>query len=95
MDKVQRIKMVKAMEYVARQLNDEEFLEDWFINGVADGDFEYGDLEVTNDNLDDMEYYIDNVHFADLMHNFLRIMSKAWKSGDLYCDGILSKAEAV
>ena len=95
MDKVQRIKMVKAMEYIARQLNDEEVLENWFINGVADGDFEYGDLEVTSDNLDDMEYYIDDTNFADLMHTFLRVMRKALKFGGLYCDGILDKAKVV
>ena len=82
MDKVERIKMVKAMEYIARQINDEEVLENWFVNGVAEGD-------------DDMEYYIEDVDFADLMHTFLRIMSKARKSGGLYCDGILDKAEVV
>lgn len=99
MDKIERIKMVKAMEYVARQINDEEVLEDWFVNGVADGDIEYGDLGVSMDDLDDnywngIEYYTDDVHFADLMYTFLRVMSKARKSGGLYCDKIIDKAES-
>lgn len=37
--------MVKAMEYIARQINDEEVLMPWLQLGVADGDIYYGDLD--------------------------------------------------
>ena len=39
-----RVKMVKAMEYIARQVNDERVFDYWLSLGVADGDIEYGDL---------------------------------------------------
>ena len=42
-----RLKMVKAMEFIARQINDEEVFESWLVMGVADDDIPYGDLEVT------------------------------------------------
>ena len=37
----ERIKMIKAMEYIARQINDEDVLGRWLVCGVADGDIDY------------------------------------------------------
>ena len=91
MDNNERIKLVKAMEFIARQVNDEEVFEGWLINGVADGDIEYGSLEVTEDDKEILDYYIDDEDFADLMDLFLMVMSRARKSGGLYCDNIVSK----
>ena len=88
MNKVERIKMVKAMEYIARQVNDEQVFEPWLIDGVADGDIEYGDLESGAD--DSALDYCDDETFADLMDTFLYVMKRANKGG-LYCDGIISK----
>lgn len=85
----ERTKMVKAMEFIARQINDEEVFEGWLINGVADGDIEYGDLTVGED--EDLSYYLDDDNFAYLMACFLRRMAAARKSGGLYCDKVLSK----
>jgi len=95
MNKVERTKMVKAMEFIARQLNDEEILEAWLIDGVADGDIEYGDLEmpIKIEECEYMEYYIEDKRFADLMRTFLKLMSAARKSGGLYCDEILDKED--
>ena len=91
MDKCERIKMVKCMEYIARQLNDEEILEGWLFDGVADGDISYGDTEYNADEDDDsLECYIKDDNFAVLMDDFLRLMRSALKSGGLYCDGIVS-----
>lgn len=89
MNNAERIKMVKAMEYIARQINDEPAFEPWLIVGVADGDIKYGDLE---SNLDDdlVLDYCDDETFADLMDTFLYVMKRASKGG-LYCDGIISK----
>ena len=89
---IERIKMIKAMEFICRNLNDEEVFSPWLSVGVADGDIEYGDLSIQNDDLDDLEVYYEDPDFADLMDTFLDIMAAARKSGGLYCDGVVSKA---
>lgn len=89
MNKQERIKMVKAMEYISRQINDEDLFEGWLVSGVADGDIDYGDLTAEDDG--SIEYYMEDDHFAELMDVFLWCMKKACKSGGLYCDGIVSK----
>lgn len=86
-DKAERTKMVKAMEFICRQINDEDILEGWLMNGVADGDIEYGDL--SDDPVDD--YWTENENFKDLMRVFTACMARANKSGGLYCDGIVSE----
>lgn len=91
MNIIERIKLVKAMEFIARQVNDENVFERWLIGGVSDGDVEYGDLDVKRDDMRKwgLGYYTDDESFADLMGLFLRVMLGAAKSGGLYCDGIL------
>ena len=91
MNKTERIKMIKAMEYIARNLHDEEIFESWLSVGVADGDIEYGNLEITPDDLENLEYYTEDGNFKDLMWLFLRMMKRANESGGLYCDGVVSK----
>ena len=91
----ERIKMVKAMEFITRQINDEDVCEIWLISGVADGDIEYGDLTVKAGDEDEFGTYIDDEDFADLMQTFLRVMREAYKSGGLYCDGVVSEAAKV
>lgn len=86
--KMERIKMVKAMEYLARAVNDEIVFDGWLMNGAADGDIEEGDLTIDGG---EVEWYTDDDNFADLMDTFLRLMARAKKSGGLYCDGIVSK----
>ncbi len=89
----ERTKMVKAMEYIARQINDENVFNGWLANGVADGDIDYGDLNPEADSVED--YIEDDTCFADLMDTFLWCMARAHKSGGLYCDDVVSKAEMV
>lgn len=86
MNKEERNKLVCAMEYIARQVNDEYVLESWLVSGVADGEIAYGDMTA-----DCKDYYNDDKHFADLMDTFLWVMNKAYKSGGLYCDGVISE----
>lgn len=86
-----RIKMVKAMEYVARHINDEEVFMGWLYNGVADGDIEYGDLNVDSEDVEKLYTYIEDQEFAELMGCFLRRMRAASKSGGLYCAGVVSE----
>ena len=88
MKREERMKMVKAMEYIAWQLNDEEILESWLAAGVADGDIECGDLGAEAG--EDMDWYIEDQHFSDLMDTFLRCMYAAKRSGGLYCDRVVS-----
>ena len=91
MNKVERIKMVKAMEFICRQVNNEEVFEEWLIDGVADGDIEYGNLSVEVGDFDDwsVSYYTEDEHFKDLMKTFLNVMKNARKDGGLYCDNVV------
>lgn len=91
MNTIERIKMVKAMEFIARKLNDENHIMPWLSVGVADGDIEHGDLEVKADDAENLDGYLDDENFADLMDTFLCCMKKAAKDGGLYCDGVVSK----
>lgn len=95
MNMKERVQMVKAMEFIARQLNDESIFMGWLSIGVADGDIPYGDLEYRGpgDEVDDgVEYYCDDSTFAELMDTFLRLMKRATSNDSgLYCDGVVSK----
>lgn len=83
-NKLEREKMVLAMEYICRQINNEDVFVGWLFSGVADGDINYGELNPDNV---DLEYYIEDDNFTELMDCFLRRMYRAYKSGGLYCDG--------
>ena len=80
-----RAKVVRAMEIIARCVNDEEVFYRWLLCGVADGDI---DDDTTDE---DLEYYCEDKTFADLMERFLDLMTAAKKSGGLYEDRIVSK----
>lgn len=89
MNKIERVKMVKAMEFIMRNVNDESIFEYWLVDGVADGDIEYGDLSA--ENVDEtLEFYIRPGNFRELMGTFVYYMAKAHKSGGLYCDEVTS-----
>ena len=92
MNTIERIKMVKAMEYIARQINNEDGFEMWLLVGVADGDIEYGDLSVKPEDTENLECYInDDESFSEIMETFLKLMKRAKSDGGLYCDGVVSK----
>lgn len=87
MDKKLRCEIVRAMDLLARTINDEEVFETWLIYGVADGD-------ITEDTTDDeLECYIGDEEFASLMNTFTIIMRDAHLSAGLYADGVTSKRE--
>lgn len=93
-NRIERIKMVKAMEFIARNLNDEEIFDAWLSVGVADGDIEYGDLSVRLEDIEEnfgVRYYTSDENLSALMGLFLRMMARARKSGGLYCDGVVGK----
>lgn len=75
-----RAELVKAMNEVILSLNDEDFLDRWFMVGVADGETFFDD-------------YTDDKTFSELMFLFADIMQDATKDGAkgvLYCDGLIS-----
>ena len=83
--------MVKAMEFIARQVNDEGVFEGWLMGGVADEDIPYADLDPST--MSDDEWYIQDDNFKDVMDCFLRTMKRASLSGGLYCGGIVSSTD--
>ena len=83
----ERKKMVLAMEFIARQINDEDVFEKWLMLGVADGDIDYGSMDL---NVVD-EYYTEDENFKYIMSLFLRVMVGVYNSGGLYCNGIVCK----
>ena len=85
MKKAERIEVVRAMETLARCINNENIFMGWLMVGVADGDIT---PETTDE---DLEYYIEDDTFAELMGTFLRKMAQARKDGGLYCDGVVSE----
>ncbi len=84
MKKSVRAKAVRAMEFLARAVNNEEIFMNWLSFGVADGDITGAEDD------EDLEYYLDDVQFSDLMDTFLDLMTDAQKDGGLYIDGIVS-----
>ena len=65
-----RYNLIKAMEIVIRNINDESIIERWLVNGVADGDLDSTTLGLSADEIDNLEYYDDNDNFKDLMNLF-------------------------
>ena len=90
MNRAERIKMLKAMEFIARNVNDEGVFETWLTDAMPDGTIEYGDLTVTDSDYDNFEYDIQDDVFDIYMAEFLLLMREAYKSGGLHCDGVLS-----
>lgn len=90
MNKYERLMMVKAMEYIARQVNDETVFDSWLWAGVADGDVEYGDFDGSQESAEELSYYLEDKNFGELMTLFTTLMVRARQSGGLYCDGVNS-----
>lgn len=80
-----RIEVIRAMETIARCINDETIFDSWLMLGVADGDI------TPNTTDEELEIYTEDENFSEIMALFLRLMSQANKSGGLYCDNIVSK----
>ena len=93
MDTDERIKMIKAMEFIVRHVNNECQSSGWFAVGVADGDIAYGDLMPKPEDAVNLYAYLEDDDFGDLMGEFLYIMGRAYQSGGLYCDKVLSKSK--
>ena len=77
--------MIRAMDMLARQTNNETALETWFQQGISDGDI---DTETPDEMLND---YISDEKFADVLDTFLCVMSESYKQGGLSVDGVNSE----
>lgn len=82
MDINERIKMIRAMDMIARSVNNENAFMYWLENGVPDGD-------ITEDTTDEeLKYLCDDDIMKYIMHSFVKLMGYANKDG-LYFDGIV------
>ena len=87
----ERKQMILAMEFICRQINDENVFERWLTMGVPDGDIEYGNFDT--DQIDDNDTLIEDDNFKELMECFLDRMIAANKSGGLYCGDIVTRRQ--
>lgn len=78
---VNRIKMIKAMEFIARNVADEEVFDYWLRNGVSDGEITYGDLSLNADDFENLNWWLDTDNFEDLCTEFLTLMKYAREDG--------------
>ena len=88
-DKQERIAMVRAMETIARGINDEAIFEEWLEFGIPDGEITKGTAD------EELECYITDDVLSDLMGTFAHMMKRATKGIEgykdaLYCDGCTS-----
>lgn len=77
----EKASLVLAMEYMVRNINDEEIIDGWLRCGVPDGDIAYGETDV---NMVD-ESYTDNDTFKEFVECFTRRLKFATERGGL-CD---------
>ena len=92
LNRKERAQTLLAMDYLAGCINDEEIFDKWLMVGIPDGEIDYNSsYEEIISQLEDDDYYMDDVVFSELMSVFLAVMVKAIKSGGLYCNGVVSK----
>ena len=75
---------LRAMDYLVRCMNDEEYIDIWLMCGIADGDCD----SMSDDELVDM--YSDDLE--ELISMFLRLMQRAGKGG-LCINGVVVTTE--
>lgn len=83
LNKKDRAKAILAMEFIARNVNNEDYLESWLMCGVADGDIEYGESDIKAVD----EYYTDMDNFKDIVQCFRRVTARAIADGGFYVGG--------
>lgn len=85
-ERVQRQKMIVAIDYIANHINDEDLQFGWWTYGVPN-DMLKGSLDPT---LIDPDDYMINDGFKEMMTRFLRYMIAAYNDGGLECGGEVS-----
>lgn len=86
---LERYKLLKAMDIIARYVNNESFIEEWLANGVPDGDINIDNISVSKEELENLSYYSFNNHFKDAIDSFMEVIINAYEDGGLYCDSVV------
>lgn len=73
--KLDMAKMILAMEFIARHINDEDIFLEWIAYGVADEDIPYGSFETA----DVDSYYLRLDVFEEIKDTFISIMARIEK----------------
>lgn len=78
-----RAEAIRAMDFLARSINDEVICIDyWFCDGVADGDVNGAETD------EDLDYYTEEDNFVEIAMLFVRCMNMARKDG-LYIGNVM------
>ena len=86
MNKKERCAVVRAMDLIARTVNDDHVFMEWRAEGVDDGEI----TPTTTD--DDLNCYIKNDdEFGGLLYTFLHLMHTAFEKDGLIVDGVKSE----
>lgn len=81
-NKKERIQAIRAMDFLARSINNENILEAWLANGIPDG-------EITDDTKDEeLEWLIDDESLDEITEKFCACMARAKFNGGLFIDGV-------
>lgn len=85
MDRKKRCEILRAMDLIARTLNNDPLYTEWMIEAVIDEDM----TDQTTDK--DLEGYVKNDdEFAGILYTFLHVMSEAFQQDGLTVDGVAS-----
>ena len=88
---LKRAKIVRAMDTLARCINNEMIFERWLLSGIADNDI--------TDNTTSVDIisagYCTDEEFKNLMSLFLKLMYKASGDGGLYAEGVVSATRQI
>lgn len=89
----ERKKMILAMEFIARHMNDDTEFDRWLMCGVPDGDIERGSFDL--DEIYSEDYMLTDEGLKDIMSCFLRCMHYSYvDNGGLYCDGVVCETKS-
>jgi hypothetical protein len=84
----ERIAVIKAMDLIIHNLNDERDIFWWLENGVPDGEINEDTPE------EDLQWLVEEDDmFADIMSTFTKIMRRQPVNGAMWVDNVLSKEE--
>ena len=86
MNKPERLELLRAIDLIARSCNNEDHIDYWLTNGIADGDA---------DSDKELDFYTNDDNFAEVMDAFLETMHLARENGGLYCDGVTNDPEII
>ncbi len=75
----ERVKLLRAMETIARCVNDEDVFELWLAEGIPDGEIK----ENTTD--EEIEWLAEDTDsMLDIMDTFVKLMKNTYRNGGLY-----------